>query len=79
MRPVIKIYALNEKGNSFLVSVKDFIPYFYVPFPPQLINNKDSLDKFRLAINKHFKDLEESKHTKEFLNKKATEEAIIKL
>jgi hypothetical protein len=35
---VVKIYALNEKGNSFLVLVREFVPYFYVPFPRELIN-----------------------------------------
>lgn len=43
MRPVIKIYAVNKEGNSFLVHVKNFIPYFYVPYPRGLVNTAENL------------------------------------
>lgn len=61
---MIKIYAVNSEGNSFLVHVHDFIPYFYVPFPRGLANNPENLEGFRGAINKLFRDIEESKHKK---------------
>ena len=38
MRPIIKIYAINREGNSFLIHVRDFVPYFYAPLPQGLID-----------------------------------------
>lgn len=64
LKPVIKIYAVNAEGNSYLVHVKQFVPYFYVPLPRGLANNPNNLNEFRLAINKLFKEIEESKHKK---------------
>ena len=80
LKPIIKIYAINKQGNSFLVHVRQFVPYFYVPFPRHLVNTPDNLTQFRQAMNKLFKEREESKRTKEYLAKSPVpEEAIVDL
>ncbi|CAM9213746.1 unnamed protein product [Choristocarpus tenellus] len=32
--PVIRLYGVTEEGNSVFVHVHGFIPYFYIPCPP---------------------------------------------
>ena len=64
---MIKIYALSKEGNSFLIHVKEFIPYFYVPFPNGLVNTEENIRQFKMELNKIFKSFEESKRSKEFL------------
>jgi hypothetical protein len=57
LKSVIKIYAVNSQGNSFLVHVHDFVPYFYVLFPRGLVNTPANLEELRGAINKLFRDI----------------------
>lgn len=57
--------------------VHDFVPYFYVPFPRGLANNPHNLNELRLAINKLFRDVEESKHKKEYFDTKLLNEEAI--
>ena len=56
------------------------MPYFYVPFPRGLINTPDNLESFREALNKLFREIEESRHKKEYFDKNlATDEAVLSL
>jgi hypothetical protein len=48
---------VNSQGNSFLVHVHDFVPYFYVLFPRGLVNTPANLEELRGAINKLFRDI----------------------
>jgi hypothetical protein len=38
-KPKIKIFGVNQKGNSFEVNVEGFIPYFYSELPRNLIQD----------------------------------------
>jgi DNA polymerase elongation subunit (family B) len=31
--PLIQIYSTTREGNSVCVNIRDFVPYFYAPFP----------------------------------------------
>jgi len=66
---MVKIYAVNQNGNSVLIHVRDFIPYFYVPYPKGLVFEEKNIEEFRLAINKYYKEMMETKHKKEYLDK----------
>lgn len=65
--PEIKIYAVNAAGNSLLIHVNNFIPYFYVPFPRGLINTPENLNALRLALNKYYIEVMETKHSQTYL------------
>ena len=70
----------NLDGNSFLVHAKDFMPYFYGPFPRRLINTLENLESFHEVLNKLFREIEESRHKKEYFDKNlATDEAVLSL
>jgi hypothetical protein len=52
---LIKVYAVNEKGNSFSIVISKFIPYFYAANPFNKIDSTpENLEKLRLGINKLF-------------------------
>jgi DNA polymerase elongation subunit (family B) len=33
MYPLIQIYCVTRDGNSVCVNVRNFVPYFFAPFP----------------------------------------------
>lgn len=32
--PIIRLYGVTEEGNSVFAHVHGFVPYFYIPCPP---------------------------------------------
>ncbi|RWS23196.1 DNA polymerase delta catalytic subunit-like protein [Leptotrombidium deliense] len=61
--PVVRIYGINERGNSVLVHVHGFHPYFYI-LPPLYLNNSH-LSEFKESLNllmkkKHYNQLQTS-------------------
>ena len=47
--PVIRIYGVNEKGNSIVMHVHGFTPYFYVQAPPGFKESHTAA--FRVALD----------------------------
>lgn len=47
--PVIRIYGVNEKGNSIVMHVHGFTPYFYVQAPPGF--QESHIAAFRVALD----------------------------
>lgn len=41
--PLIQIYCTTKNGNSVCVNVRDFVPYFFAPFPSQLDATQENL------------------------------------
>jgi hypothetical protein len=53
--PEIKIYAVNEVGNSVEVNVRGFVPYFYSELPDiEPTEDKEILAEIARKINEHF-------------------------
>jgi hypothetical protein len=47
--PIIRVYGVNEIGNSVLCNVHGFTPYFFVPAPPNF--QRSDCETFRAALN----------------------------
>lgn len=58
--PVIRLYGVNEFGNSVKVAVHGFCPYFYIPAPEGF--DERHFTDFRIALDKK---LEETVNSKE--------------
>lgn len=47
----MKIYGISEGGNTVLVNVKGYYPYFYIPFPKELGQTGEEIEALRVAWN----------------------------
>ena len=47
--PIIRIYGVTEMGQSAVVHVHGFMPYFYVSAPPNF--SHEHLPEFRKQLN----------------------------
>lgn len=41
--PVIRLYGVTEEGNSVFTYVHGFVPYFYIPCPPDFEVRSDAV------------------------------------
>ena len=57
--PVIRLYGVNEFGNSIKVAVHGFCPYFYVPAPDGF--GEKHCSAFRIALDKKLEEAIRSK------------------
>lgn len=48
--PIVRFYGVTMEGNSVLCHVHGFLPYFYVPAPPNF--SPDECEKFRSELDK---------------------------
>ena len=48
---VIRIFGANEKGNSIVVNVYNFQPYFYIQVPSTMIITEQNLPALQLMLN----------------------------
>jgi len=47
--PIIRLFGVNQAGNSVLATVHGFRPYFYVPAPAGFMNR--DLDSLKDTLN----------------------------
>ncbi len=48
--PVVHLYGVTKEGNSVLVTVHGFLPYFFVPAPAEDFGDRQC-DEFRRVLN----------------------------
>lgn len=71
--PVIRLYGVNEFGNSVKVVVREFYPYFYIPAPDGF--EEKHCSDFRIALDKK---LDEVVSSREKRTAYVTEISIVK-
>ena len=50
--PIIRVFAINKIGNSILLHISGFIPYFYIQCPMNMKINQTNIEELRKEINR---------------------------
>jgi DNA polymerase delta subunit 1 len=50
--PIIRVFSINKIGNSVLLHISGFIPYFYVQSPMNMKITAGNLEELRQEINR---------------------------
>lgn len=57
-KPLIQIYSTTNDGHSVCVNVRDFVAYFFAPFPSgRLEETENNLNLIRDVINSRMKGM----------------------
>lgn len=58
-QPILRVYGITEGGNSVMVIVKDFYPYFYIECPKGF-RSEDDMAQLKAFLTEFLKDRYES-------------------